>query len=118
MGRPEPRNPAAFLIDQDKSRFPAHRIPQIGHKSANLFGCFNIAGEQNKAQRIGIAEERALIGGQFQAGTTEYHGVCRTVRHHPPCHRLTTKQPIFFFFNASQTFCADALSANGPPWAW
>ena len=69
-GGAQPLHPPAFLIDQN-GRITADRRPQIPRQPAQLFRRFHIAGKEDKAERIGIAEKRALIGQQLWPGTAE-----------------------------------------------
>ena len=48
--------------------------PQLVGQRADLRAVGDVATEQDVAGRIGIAEERALVGGQGQAGNAEDRG--------------------------------------------
>ena len=60
--RPQPRHPAALLIDQHRRSFAADAVAQIGDQRAHLIWRGAIAREQNEAERIGVAKEAAFPG--------------------------------------------------------
>jgi hypothetical protein len=64
MWRPQPRDAAAFLVDQDRRLGSRHAGAQVFGQAACLIGSLDVAGEEDEAQRIGITEERALVGRQ------------------------------------------------------
>ena len=64
LRRLHPRHPAAFLINADKRPLTAVERAQFVGQRAHLTTVNDIAPEQNIARRFGIAEERALVGGQ------------------------------------------------------
>ena len=64
--RPEPLHPAALLVDQD-GRIGAQFMQSFINKASDLRLIFNVSLEQDQAPRPGLAQERALIGGQVPA---------------------------------------------------
>ena len=72
MGRPQPRDPAAFLVDQHRA---ASARPTLSRNDVNqpadLVGRAAIAAEQDEARRIGRGEKAPLVGAQLFAGATE-----------------------------------------------
>ena len=60
MGRFQPLDPAAFLVDQHRGIRASARGLEIGHQPGDLIGVDAIALEQDKAGRIGRAEAIAL----------------------------------------------------------
>ena len=59
MRRLQPRDPAAFLIDQHRRVGAADAVAQLRDQRAHLIGRLAIAREQDEAERIGVAEEAA-----------------------------------------------------------
>ena len=74
MRRPQPRDPAAFLVDQHRRLGARHRGAQVLDQPARALGRVDVAGEQDEAQRIGVAEERTLVGREVGAGAAEDDG--------------------------------------------
>ena len=76
MRRSQPSNTTTFLIDRNQQVItPVDRTQIIG-QSAQLLRVKAVAAKQDIARRIRLAEECALIGRQFRAGTSEdrrYH---------------------------------------------
>ena len=62
MGRAKARDAAAFLIDQDRRAGPPHRRAQIRAQRADLVRVLAVAGEEDEAERVAIAKERAFAG--------------------------------------------------------
>ena len=73
MGRPQALDAATFLIDQDR-RLSANRVAKVRGQAADLIGALGIAGEQDKAERLEIAEESGLIRGQDGTGAAKDGG--------------------------------------------
>ena len=67
MRRPEPLHPAALLVDQD-GRIAAEFMESFTNKISDLSLVLNVALEQDQAPRTGLAQKRALVRRQRQAG--------------------------------------------------
>src|SRR5206468_7661302 len=65
---------AAFLVDQHRGIGPSDRLAQPGDQGADLVGILHVAGEQDEAERIGGAEEIALLRRQRGSGAAEDDG--------------------------------------------
>lgn len=73
MRRPHPLHPAALLVDQDR-RLAAQRLAKIGGQAAQLIGRLDVAGEEDEAPRVGVAEERRLVAAEPGAFGAEDRG--------------------------------------------
>ena len=71
LRRPQPGNPAAFLVDQDRRLAARHAGTQLVDQAARALDRVDVAGEQDEAQRIGIAEEGTLLRRQFRPGAAQ-----------------------------------------------
>ena len=71
MRRPEPRDAAALLVDQDRCVVAADAIAQRSDEFADLSGRAAIAPEQNEADRIDGSKEIALESAETLARTTQ-----------------------------------------------
>ena len=69
--RPQPRNPAALLIDQDRRIAPLDRLTQCSDQSLQLNGIGAVPGKQDKAERICFREEGLLVPGKLGPLTAE-----------------------------------------------
>jgi hypothetical protein len=49
------------LINENGSVISPETIPQLFDQMANLLGCFDIAGEKNKTQRLAFAKKATLL---------------------------------------------------------
>ena len=72
--RPQPRHPAAFLVDQHRRLGARHRGAQLLDQPVGALGRVDVAGKQDEAQRIGVAEEGALVGREVGACAAEDDG--------------------------------------------
>ncbi len=61
MWRPQPRNASAFLVDQDRRIAATDRVTQFRCQRSHLRWIIDIAAKQDKAERIGAAEEFPLF---------------------------------------------------------
>jgi hypothetical protein len=66
VGRAHPLHAPPFLVDQDGG-VAARPLPQLGREAAELRGVVDVAGEEDEAPGIGVAQEAALPGGEGQA---------------------------------------------------
>ena len=57
-------HPPALLVDQDRSLGMLDRRAQIVHQAAHLVRIGDVAREQDEAERLNVAEERALLARQ------------------------------------------------------
>ena len=57
FGGLHPRDPPAFLVDQHRRRGIPNCVPKLADKGADLVRAFDIAREQDEAERIGVLEE-------------------------------------------------------------
>ena len=96
--RPQARNAAAFLIDQDRQIAPG-QIAQRSREGAQLIGRFHVAFEQDIAGRVAAAEQRPLVVRQGGAGQAEDQ------RLH---HFFTTSQAPFSASTAAQAAAGSA----------
>ena len=62
MGRAHALDPAPFLIDEDGG-IAAHGIPQRSSQGADLIGIVDVAGEEDEAPGVDLAEKGDLTGG-------------------------------------------------------
>ncbi len=74
MGRLQPRDAPAFLIDEHRRIGAADGRPEVGDKLSHLLGAFAIALKQDEAQGIAVAEEVAFCGCERGAAATEDDG--------------------------------------------
>ena len=68
---PEPLNPSAFMVHQDK-RIMARRFPEFVGQASNLVNRSGISVEQDEPERADLAEEAPFIGKKTLAGTAKY----------------------------------------------
>ena len=71
MGRLEACHSTAFLIDQNRRISPTHRVPERRGQRGNLFGRVTIIVEENKAQRVGVLEEKPFVLGKRESATAK-----------------------------------------------
>ena len=60
--RPQPRHPAAFLVDQHRRVGAPDRLAQLVDQGADLIAAGAIAPEQHKAERVGGGEKPRSSG--------------------------------------------------------
>ena len=109
MGRAQPLDAAALLIDQNW-RLAAHGIAQRAGQAAQLVRVLDIAGKDDKAERISAAEKGALTVQKLRSGAAEDR--CPAAN----AHRCGTGMQIAALATkAVQKRRASASSSN--PWA-
>ena len=59
--RPEPLHAAALLIDEDEGVVAPYRVPDVAGQRADLLRRFDVAAEQDDAERVGGPQEGALV---------------------------------------------------------
>lgn len=64
--RPQPANPAPFLIDQDGCVFPLNGVAQAVREIADLSRGIYIAPKKDETKRIGIPKQGTFIGSQSE----------------------------------------------------
>ncbi len=62
--RAQPHNAAPLLIDQHGRVAPPDRVPQVGREVPDIVCVTEVPCEQDEAQRVGVAQERAFIACQ------------------------------------------------------
>jgi hypothetical protein len=67
MRAAHPLHAPAFLVDQDRG-ITAHQVTQIAGQAAQLVGAVDIAGKQDKAERVRITEKPAFPWRDLQRG--------------------------------------------------
>ncbi len=100
----------AFLIHQN-GRIPAHGGAQVTGQAAELIGPVHVAGKKDKAERIGVAEERALCLGQLWPEAAENRGPRAERRH------LCSTGMQEAFCSSSDVQKPRAPISSGKPWA-
>ena len=89
-------DPTAFLVDRYDQAVTAVDTAQIIRKRPHLFAIFAIAGKQDVACRIGVLEEGAFVGRQFEAGNAEDCGQHRRKNALLPAHwQATWRQEVW-----------------------
>ena len=92
------------VVDEDR-RLAAHAVAQRGGEGADLFGRFEIAREEDEAERIDISKEAAFGAGQAQPFGRKDR------RSEPPAHRVVTgMQSAFSATKAAQNRRASEMS--------
>ncbi len=77
--RTQPRDAAAFLVDQNRRVVTADAAAQRADQIAHLPGRAAVAAEQNEADRIDGGEEIAFRGSKALAGATQYNRERRVI---------------------------------------
>ena len=108
MRRLQPRHPAALLVDQHRRVGAPDAAAQRADQRADLVGRLAIAREQDEAERIGGAEERAF------ARSAARRQQPKTTAMRLAAHR-TRMHPTLRCFSSPQNRSA-AASAIGPAW--
>ena len=70
MRGPQALHAAALLVNQDRNVAPGG-FPQATDQGAGLGWRFQVTGKKNETKRIGLGEQRALVGPQLSTGNTE-----------------------------------------------
>jgi hypothetical protein len=80
VGRAEPGDAAALLIDQDGRLGPADAVAQLVGQPADLIRRSAVAGEQDEPGGFGLGEEFPFFIAEFGPGATEdYCATCHGV---------------------------------------
>lgn len=80
MGRAQPRDPSAFLINQDRRILSSDGSAKLAAKASHLGRFDAIACEQDEAERIGVDQESSFRFAQVRTGNPEDGGAWPKLR--------------------------------------